>query len=104
VSDPYSVILRPVMTEKSHRLIDNAAGRKKKGEAPIRLYTFEVHPRANKLDIRRAVEQLFKVKVLAVNTQKVRPKPKRRGLRLGYTRGWKKAVVRLAAGQTIELY
>jgi large subunit ribosomal protein L23 len=80
------------------------AGRRRLGQAPTRLYTVEVHPNANKIDIRQAVEKLFKVKVVSVNTQRVRGKPRRVGTSQGYTRGWKKAVVRLAPSQTIEIY
>ena len=104
MKDKYNVVLRPVVTEKSHRLMENAGGAKKKGTAPIRLYTFEVHPRANKIEIRKAVEGLFGVMVMDVNTQHVRPKPRRVGAHAGYTRRWKKATVRLAPGQTIEIY
>ena len=103
MKDPYSVVLRPVVTEKTHRLMEGA-GRRRRGQAPTRLYTFEVHPKANMIDIRRAVEQLFKVKVVGVSTQRVRGKPRRVGSSQGYTRGWKKAVVRLAENQTIEIY
>ena len=77
MKDKHSIVIRPVVTEKSHRLMENAGGRRLKGKAPARLYTFEVHPRANKIEIRKAVESLFDVKVLDVNTQYVRPKPRR---------------------------
>ena len=103
MKDVYSVVLRPVVTEKTHRLMENA-GRRRAGRAPTRLYTFEVHPDANKIDIRKAVEKLFNVKVVSVSTQRVRGKPRRVGTSQGYTRGWKKAVVRLAPNQTIEIY
>ena len=104
MKDKYGVVLRPIVTEKSHRLMENAGGRRRRGKAPARLYTFEVHSRANKIQIRKAVESLFDVKVVDVNTQRVRPKLKRVGRSVGYTRSWKKAVVRLAPGNTIELY
>ena len=100
----YGVVLRPIVTEKTHRLMENAGGRRRKGKAPARAYTFEVHPKANKIQIREAIEGLFNVKVADVNTQQVRPKLKRDGTNTGYARSWKKAVVRLAPGQTIELY
>jgi len=103
VKDAYSVVLRPVVTEKTHRLMENA-GRRRAGQGPTRRYTFEVHPEANKIDIREAVEKLFKVKVVSVSTQRVRGKPRRVGTSQGYTRGWKKAIIRLAPGQTIEIY
>ncbi len=103
MKDAYSVVLRPVVTEKTHRLMENA-GKRRAGQAPTRLYTFEVHPDANKIDIREAIEKLFKVKVVSVCTQRVRGKPRRVGTSQGYTRGWKKAIIRLAPSQTIEIY
>lgn len=103
MKDCYTIIRRPIVTEKSHRLMESA-GRRRKGRPPTRLYTFEAHPEANKVDIRRAVEELFKVKVVSVNTLPVRRKRRRVGTHQGYTRQWKKTVVRLAPGQTIEIY
>ncbi|MCB0828242.1 MAG: 50S ribosomal protein L23 [Solirubrobacterales bacterium] len=90
--DPRSVIIRPVISEKTYALI--AAGR----------YTFRVDDRAHKFEIADAVEQAFGVEVVKVRTLKVRSKPKRRGLHSGRTRSWKKAIVELAPGDTIELF
>jgi large subunit ribosomal protein L23 len=90
--DPRSVIIRPVISEKTYALI--AAGK----------YTFRVDDRAHKFEIRDAVEQAFGVEVVKVRTSKVRSKPKRRGVNTGRTRSWKKAVVELAPGDTIELF
>lgn len=90
--DARTVIIRPVVSEKSYALI---------GEGK---YTFRVDDRAHKTQIAHAVEEIFDVKVAAVRTAKVRSKPKRRGLHQGRTRGWKKAVVQLAAGERIELF
>ena len=90
--DARNVIIRPVVSEKSYALI---------GEGK---YTFRVDDRAHKTQIAHAVEEIFDVKVAAVRTAKVRPKPKRRGLHQGKTRGWKKAVVQLAPGERIELF
>jgi large subunit ribosomal protein L23 len=90
--DPRNVIIRPVVSEKSYALI---------GEGK---YTFRVDERANKTQIAKAVEEVFEVSVATVRTAKVRPKPKRRGLHSGSTRGWKKAVVQLAPGERIELF
>jgi large subunit ribosomal protein L23 len=90
--DPRTTIIRPVVSEKSYALI---------GEGK---YTFRVDDRAHKTQIARAVEEIFDVQVAAVRTAKVRPKPKRRGLHQGKTRGWKKAVVQLAPGERIELF
>jgi large subunit ribosomal protein L23 len=87
-----SVIIRPVISEKSYALI--AEGK----------YTFRVHERAHKTEIARAVEQIFGVHVASVRTSKVRAKPKRRGLKRGQTRAWKKAVVQLGPGERIELF
>jgi large subunit ribosomal protein L23 len=90
--DPRSVIIRPVISEKTYALI--AAGK----------YTFRVDDRAHKFEIREAVEKAFDVDVIKVRTSKVRSKPKRRGMVKGRSRSWKKAVVELAPGQTIELF
>jgi len=92
VMDARTVIIRPVISEKSYALI--AEGK----------YTFRVHDRAHKTQIARAVSEIFGVEVAAVRTSKVRAKPKRRGLHRGKTRAWKKAVVQLAPGERIELF
>jgi large subunit ribosomal protein L23 len=86
------ILLAPVVSEKSY-------------EASTRgTYTFKVHPNAHKTQIRQAVEELFDVKVVRVNVIKMQPKPKRRGLYRGVRPGWKKAVVQLRAGDTIEIF
>ena len=103
MKDCHTIIRRPIVTEKSHRLMENAS-RRRKGKVPTRLYTFEAHPKANKIDIRKAVEELFKVKVVKVRTLPVPRKRRRVGTHQGHTRRWKKTVVRLAPGQTIEIY
>jgi large subunit ribosomal protein L23 len=90
--DPRNVIIRPVVSEKSYALI---------GEGK---YTFRVDDRAHKTQIAHAVEEIFDVRVAAVRISRVRPKPKRRGLTQGRTRGWKKAIVQLAPGERIELF
>ncbi|MFA9399757.1 MAG: 50S ribosomal protein L23 [Acidobacteriota bacterium] len=90
--DPRSLIIRPVISEKTYALI--AAGR----------YTFRVDDRAHKFEIADAVEKAFGVEVVKVRTLKVRSKPKRRGLNSGRSRSWKKAIVELAPGDTIELF
>ena len=90
--DARTVIIRPVISEKSYALI--ADGK----------YTFRVHDRAHKTQIARAVEEIFNVTVAEVRTAKVRAKPKRRGLHKGKTRAWKKAIVELAPGERIELF
>ncbi len=90
--EPSQVIIRPVVSEKTYVLAE--AGK----------YTFRVHDRAHKTQIRQAVEQLFDVNVLEVRTSSVKTKPKRRGHTSGRTRQWKKAVVQVKAGQTIPIF
>ena len=90
--DASQVVLAPIVSEKSY-------------EGSTRgTYTFRVHPDAHKTQIRQAVEELFEVKVRRVNVIKVAAKPKRRGLYRGVRPGWKKAVVQLRAGDTIEIF
>ena len=88
----HDIIVRPVVTEKSSRMMEHNK------------YTFEVLPAANKIEIRKAVEEVFKVKVSAVQTIKMRSKPKRMGRFLGRTRSWKKAIVTLLPGERIEFF
>jgi large subunit ribosomal protein L23 len=90
--DARHVLIAPVVSEKSYSLIEQ------------RKYCFKVHPDAHKTQIRQAVEELFEVKVVAVNVSKVQPKPKRRGLTKGTRQGWKKAVVQVAEGQEIQIF
>ena len=93
--DAYSTILRPVVSEKSTVLGEQGQ------------YVFEVAPNANKIQIKRAVEQAFasrKVQVAAVNILHVTGKIRRRGKTVGATRSWKKAVVTLRAGQRLDLF
>ena len=89
---PNQVLLAPVVSEKSYELIEQ------------RKYAFRVHPEAHKTQIRQAVEELFDVHVQAVNVVKVQPKPKRRGLIRGQKPGWKKAIVQLREGESIEIF
>ncbi len=91
--DPHQVIIRPVISEKSYGLIETA-----------NQYTFQVDKRANKNQIKRAIELAFDVRVRKVNTSNVKSKPKRQGLTRGRTATWKKAVVRLVDGERIELF
>ena len=89
------IILRPVISEKS---IDES-GRGK--------YTFAVHDKANKIQIKAAVEEAFsnkKIQVAAVNILHVPGKIRRRGRSVGKTRSWKKAIVTLRAGQRLDLF
>lgn len=90
--DPFAIIQRPVVTEKSVYF-----------SSKLNKVTFAVRPDANKIQIKEAVETLFKVKVTAVNTLHMRPKSRRvRGAIAGQTVAWKKAIVTLAEGQKIE--
>jgi large subunit ribosomal protein L23 len=86
------VLIHPVVSEKSYELL--AANK----------YTFRVHPRAHKTQIRQAVEEVFTVRVRDVRTMSVKSKPKRRGYTSGRTRQWKKAVVQLHPEDSIELF
>ena len=87
------VIIRPIITEHSYDGMENG------------VYTFEVAKVANKIEIAQAVEELFNVKVVKVNTINVKAKPKRyRYTSKGLTRTWKKAMVTLKEGDKIELF
>lgn len=90
--DARQILIAPVVSEKSYSLIEASK------------YSFRVHPRAHKTQIRQAVEELFDVKVLSVNVIKVQPKPKRRGVSRGTKPGWKKAIVKLREGDRIEIF
>jgi large subunit ribosomal protein L23 len=89
---PSQVIIRPVVSEKTFVLAE--AGK----------YTFRVHDKAHKTQIRQAIEQLFDVKVVEVRTATVKSKPKRRGQTAGRTRSWKKAMVQVSEGDTIPIF
>ena len=89
---PRQVLLAPVVSEKSYSLIEDNK------------YSFRVHEKAHKTQVRQAVEQLFDVKVEGVNILKVQSKPKRRGLTKGTKPGWKKAIVQLREGDRIEIF
>ena len=85
------IIKAPVITEKSQAA--QAEGK----------YTFKVDPKATKLEIKDAIEKIFKVKVTSVKTMNVKPKKRRVGRYTGLTNRSKKAIVTLADGQTIDL-
>lgn len=91
--DPRDIIIRPVLTEKSLRLQKEANA-----------YVFEVSRKANKPQIKKAVEDLFKVKVVKVSTVNLKGKPRRRYRAVGRTRSYKKAIVFLKEGDTIRLF
>ena len=90
--DARQILLAPVVSEKSYSLIEASK------------YSFKVHPKAHKTQIRQAVEELFDVRVVGVNVLKVQPKPKRRGMSRGVKPGWKKAIVQLREGHEIEIF
>ena len=100
--DPYAVLRRPVLTEKTH---DQLPGRQETGQEDRARYTFEVHVKATKPQIKRALETAFGVRVASVNTMLVKPRP--RSFRMagkggmGSSRQRKKAVVRLAKGSKV---
>jgi len=90
---PHQIILRPLVTEKGmHRSTRNNA------------YAFEVNRMANKQDVRRAVEELFNVRVLKVHTQTRKGKPRRNRFSSGYTKEWKKAIVTLDPEHRIDFF
>ena len=89
----HHIIMRPLVTEKGmHRSVRHNA------------YAFEVNRSATKEDIRRAVEELFNVKVLRVHTQNRKGKPRRTRISKGYTKPWKKAIVKLDAEHRIDFF
>jgi len=92
MNSAYDVIIAPVVTEKCNALIQDNK------------YTFRVHPSAGRIEIARAVEELFKVKVAKVNVMNYQGKAKRAGrtMKMGHRADWKRAVVTLAEG-TIEI-
>lgn len=93
MKDVHDIILAPVVSEKSYDLIEDR-----------NTYTFEVDPRSNKEEIRDAIEHIFDVRVLKVNTMNRRGKTKRTGYTLGKRQDVKRAVVTLADGDSIDLF
>lgn len=94
---PHQVVKRPLLSEKASR-------QKTAAEGEGAVVFFEVHGDANKVEIRKAVEDLFAVKVADVRTVNVRGKVRRVGRFIGQRSGWKKAVVTLAPGSKIEFF
>lgn len=91
--DIYQVIKEPHITEK--------AGLQKEGFNQI---SFKVHRQANKIEIKQAVETLLKTKVLEVRTMNMRGKRRRMGKNIGKKSDWKKAIVKLAPGESVEIF
>jgi len=90
---PHQIILRPLVTEKGFHKAER-----------YNAYAFEVNRLASKHDIRRAVEELFDVKVVRVNTQNRKGKPRRTKFRWGRTKAWKKAIVTLDPEHRIDFF
>ena len=88
----YDIIKRPIITEKSSGLVDKLQ------------YTFEVAVDANKVEIKKAIEAIFNVKVKAIRTINVHLKAKRLQRYEGFKAAYKKAIVRLEEGQTIDVF
>jgi large subunit ribosomal protein L23 len=91
--DAYRVIQKPLVTEKSTALQEDG-----------NWLAFRVHPDANKIEIKAAIEKIFNVTVLQVNTLNVQGKSKRFGRTMGVSQGWKKAMLRLKDGDKIEMF
>ncbi len=89
----HDLILAPVVSEKSYDLIENE-----------NTYTFEVDPRSNKEEIRDAIEEIFDVRVIRVNTMNRKGKRKRSGYKFGKRKDVKRAIVRIADGDSIDLF
>ena len=94
MTDPRNVIIRPVVSEKSYGLLED------------NVYTFVVHPRATKIEVREAVEAIFNVRVVKVNTlnRKGKRKRNRRSATFGTRSDTKRAIVTLAPGSRIDLF
>ena len=90
--DPRDILIKPIVSEKSYALMDQGK------------YTFEVDPRANKTEIKIAVEQIFGVKVSSVNTINRKGKTRRTRFGLGKRKDIKRAVVTVGAGEAIDIF
>lgn len=91
IKDEYYIVNHPILSEKGTRLSEKE-----------NKYLFSVARGANKIEIRRAIEKLYKVRVRTVNTMNVRGKKKRMGMTLGKRPDWKKAIVTLEEGETLS--
>ncbi len=92
MKDPREVIIRPIISEHSYDMMQE------------NVYTFEVAKTSNKVEIAQAIEAIFDVTVVKVNTLNVKAKPKRVRYQIGKTRTWKKAMVTVAEGDSIEIF
>ena len=93
MKNPRDIILQPVVSEKSYDLVD-----------ANNQYTFIVDPRSNKTEIKQAIQTIFDVKVISVNTMNRQGKRKRTGLTLGKRKNTKRALVTLASGDSIDVF
>ncbi len=93
MKEAHDVIKRPLITEKSNKLKEDS-----------NQIVFVVNPQANKIEIRQAIEKMFKVKVLRVQTMNFLGKQKRHGRYMGWKSDWKKAIVTLREGDRIEFF
>ncbi|HEC69093.1 MAG TPA: 50S ribosomal protein L23 [Candidatus Omnitrophica bacterium] len=89
--DPYLVIKSPLLTERLDRL------------QPQNIYGFWVDKNANKIEVKYAIEKIYNVKVVKVNIMNMPPKRRRLRFKEGHTASWKKAIVRIKEGQTINI-
>ena len=96
--DPDAIIIEPVLTEKTNVMRDHDPKK----------YVFKVHPKANKMQIMKAVHELFSVNPVDCRVMNVKRKPRsaktKSGFRVGYTRTWKKAIVTLPRGEKIHVF
>ncbi len=90
---PHQILIRPIITEKTTHLSESR-----------NTYTFEVHPQADKTQIKNAVQEMWNVKVVSVNTQNRSGKARRFKLTKGVTKNWKKAIVTLHADDSISFF
>jgi large subunit ribosomal protein L23 len=93
MKNPRDIILQPVVSEKSYDLVD-----------ANNQYTFIVDPRANKTEIKQAIQVIFDVKVVSVNTMNRQGKRKRTGMTIGRRKNTKRALVTLASGDSIDVF
>jgi len=93
MKNPRDIVLAPVVSEKSYDLVE-----------ATHTYTFEVDPRATKTEVKQAVQAIFKVKVVAVNIMNRKGKRKRTGMKIGRRSDVKRALVTLAADDSIDIF
>ena len=92
MKNPYDIIVRPLITEKTTKLTEEGK------------YTFEVMPGVNKIEVKKAIEEIFKVDVVSENIVNVRKKERRVGRYSGYRPAVRKAIVTLHEGQTLDVF